>query len=73
MLGLNDLVFKLPNSHANPIVLDVGTAVDKVVEDMMFFKHQLQPYQTPVVLSHVVGLDMNRFNKFQTTLLTLNM
>ena len=67
MLGLNDLVFKSPNSHANPIFFDVGTAVDKVVDDMMFLKHQLQPYQTPVVLSHIVGLDINRLNKFKTT------
>ena len=67
MLGLNDLVFKLPNGHATPIFSDIGTAVDKVTDDMMFFKHQLQPYQTPIVLSHIVGLDLNRFNKFQTT------
>ena len=67
MLGLNDLVFKLPNGHASPIFSDIGTAVDKVTDDMMFFKHQLQPYQTPIVLSHIVGLDLNRFNKFQTT------
>ena len=67
MLGLNDLFFKLPNGHASPIFSDIGTAVDKLTDDMMFFKHQLQPYPTPIVLSHIVGLDSNCFNKFQTT------
>ena len=65
LLGTNDLLMRHLNGHISPKYYDVGNLVDTLTDKLEASKAYLKYYCDYVVVSHVLGLDFDRYN-YQT-------
>ena len=66
MLGTNDLLTRHLNGPISPKYHDVGNLVDSITDKLQDSKTYLKSYCKFVVVSHILGLDFDRYNKYQT-------
>ena len=66
MLGTNDLLTRHYNGHFSPIYGDIGNLVDTITNKLQSCKAYLKQFSDYVVVCHVLGLDFDRYNKYQT-------
>ena len=66
MLGTNDLISRHYNGHISPKYNDIGNLVDIITDKLQSSKNYLNQFCKYVVVCHVLGLDFDRYNKYQT-------
>ena len=66
LLGTNDLFNRHLNGHISPKYYDVGNLVDTLTDKQQASKVYLKAYCDHAVVSHVLGLDLDRYNKYET-------
>ena len=65
-LGTNDLITRHLNGHISPKYYDIGNLVDTLTDKLQAAKAYLTYYCKYVIVSHVLGLDFDRFNHYQS-------
>ena len=66
LLGANDIVCRHANGHISPRFLEVGNCVEVLTDKLTKSRDFLMNICDCVILSHLVGMDLDRFNKFET-------
>ena len=66
LLGTNDLLVRHLNGHLSPKYYDVGNLVDSLTDKLHASKRYLKQFCKYVVLAHILGLDFDRFNRYET-------
>ena len=66
LLGANDIVQRHNNGHISPYFTEVGNCVEVITDKLTQSRDFLMNICDCVIISHVVGMDLDRFNKFET-------
>ena len=66
LLGANDIICRHANGHISPRFLEVGNCVEVLTDKLTESRDFLMNICDCVILSHLVGMDLDRFNKFET-------
>ena len=66
MLGTNDLLTRHLNGHFSSKYNDIGNLVDTMTDKFQLSKNYLKQFCKHIVVSHVLGLDFDRYNRYET-------
>ena len=66
MLGTEDLFVRHLNGHISPKYDDVGNLINVITDKLCDSKRFLKTYCNYVVICHVLGLNIDRYNNYQT-------